>query len=854
MSPLPAWIGAAFGMLLALTTGSQAGVPLPFPAAVPVAAAALVTPSMSPVVTEPSCAPGWSEPDTSYRHSILASVVSNGPDAWAVGLTTVSEDPRYPLAVHWDGTSWVQMPIEQSRHEQALFGLDRSPTGRMWAAGYRTRSSLYYPMMMRWNGTTWAVASLGAVSSRGGALLSVRARSDALTWAVGYKIGKSGQRPLAIRRVGTGWQDASPGIPAAATGVLMDIDARSSNDAWGVGWIVDRGAPKPYLAHWNGAHWTRGHPVEAGSEGALTSVAMIGPHDVWAVGYRVSGGVYRPTVQHWDGHSWRLVAFPIVTSTVAMLRGVQIDVAGRPVVVGTRWDTDTKSWRGLAARREDGVWQLMDAPPMLGGSEFRDLATRPAGDAWVVGATGAQSLAIQVCTEPTDGTGPVDGGPTPSPTPGVIPSAIPDASVPPTMSPDPIMDPSPAASPMVSPVVSPLPSASVAPIASQMPSPPPLAPRGGPVVARDVTAAAGLTLETSSYGAVRADFNVDGWPDLFIGRHSNPGWMVFNDGHGFADAPGVSIPRRDRHGCTSGDVNGDGLPDLYCANGAFHGAGFKGNELYLQQPDGTFLDEAMAMHATDPFGRGRLTALFDLDHDQYADLFLADRPARPDGLPSLDRVLANPHGDGYVGQSVAGFDASGGADCLRAADLNHDGWQDIVLCERAMDRTNAYGIRILRNMHGRLVDITAGSGIEKRQAVDAIVTDVNGDHQLDIVEVTPFSLRIHLQHNGRFTLGYERPLTDGVAVAAGDVDRDGDRDLYVVQGTRAKQRNDLMLINRGDGRGFSQLPLPQATGGSAESVTAIDYDRNGLTDFLVLNGKGALNPGPVQLIAFFPKE
>ena len=41
--------------------------------------------------------------------------------------------------------------------------------------------------------------------------------------------------------------------------------------------------------------------------------------------------------------------------------------------------------------------------------------------------------------------------------------------------------------------------------------------------------------------------------------------------------------------------------------------------------------------------------------------------------------------------------------------------------------------------------------------------------------------------------------------------------------------------------------------GSAESVTAIDYDKNGLMDFLVLNGKGADNPGPVQLIAFFPR-
>jgi FG-GAP-like repeat len=171
-----------------------------------------------------------------------------------------------------------------------------------------------------------------------------------------------------------------------------------------------------------------------------------------------------------------------------------------------------------------------------------------------------------------------------------------------------------------------------------------------------------------------------------------------------------------------------------------------------------------------------------------------------------------------------------------------------------MDRPGTYGLHILRNVKGRLVDVTATSGISKRQAVDAIAVDVDGDHQLDLVEVTPYELRIHFRRHGRYVLGYTRPLKDGVAVAAGDVDGDGDKDLYIVQGTRTKQRPDLLLRNRGDGRGFSPMAVPRALDGSAESVTALDYDHNGLTDFLVLNGKGALYPGPVQLLAFFPRK
>ena len=48
------------------------------------------------------------------------------------------------------------------------------------------------------------------------------------------------------------------------------------------------------------------------------------------------------------------------------------------------------------------------------------------------------------------------------------------------------------------------------------------------------------------------------------------------------------------------------------------------------------------------------------------------------------------------------------------------------------------------------------------------------------------------------------------------------------------------------------MPIPQARDGSAELVIATDHDRNGLTDFVVLNGRGSLRAGPIQLIAFYP--
>ena len=162
------------------------------------------------------------------------------------------------------------------------------------------------------------------------------------------------------------------------------------------------------------------------------------------------------------------------------------------------------------------------------------------------------------------------------------------------------------------------------------------------------------------------------------------------------------------------------------------------------------------------------------------------------------------------------------------------------------------GIRVLRNVKGRLVDVTARTGIPVANVVDAVIADVNRDHMPDIIQITPWELRIWIRRGGRYVPGYHRTLTSAVAVAAGDVNGDGAADLYVAQGTGDKQVPDLMLLNSGGGWRFRSMPIPQARTGSAEAVVALDHDRNGLTDFLVLNGRGSLRAGPVQLIAFYP--
>ncbi|HEY8660360.1 MAG TPA: VCBS repeat-containing protein [Hanamia sp.] len=134
-------------------------------------------------------------------------------------------------------------------------------------------------------------------------------------------------------------------------------------------------------------------------------------------------------------------------------------------------------------------------------------------------------------------------------------------------------------------------------------------------------------------GVAIGDINNDGLPDIYFTANSyghnklylNKGNFQFED---ITDAAGVAGTADWCSGVTMADVNGDGLLDIYvCAIANTHG--LKGhNELFINNGNNTFTESA-AKYGLDFSGFSTQAAFFDYDHDGDLDCYLLNQSQYP---------------------------------------------------------------------------------------------------------------------------------------------------------------------------------------------------------------------------------
>jgi hypothetical protein len=346
---------------------------------------------------------------------------------------------------------------------------------------------------------------------------------------------------------------------------------------------------------------------------------------------------------------------------------------------------------------------------------------------------------------------------------------------------------------------------------------------------------------TLSYQSTVADLNGDGRDDYLVSRLGELNTHTsLQQADGSFVPTSFTFPQLDRHGCAAGDVNGDSRVDLYCTIGGNRGESLsKSNELWIAQPDGTYVNQASAWGVDDPYGRGRRAVLFDFNKDGLLDLYVANFGPRPDGRRSENMLFQNT-GTSFVEEPV-GATGPWGTSCAEDVDWDKDGNRDLLVCGSQLHLFhNSAGTGL--NLNDSLLGTSSINWPE-----DATLGDLNGDGLPDLVVVTASELQVRLNRGSGAIFGQvdkSMPLVDAKGVTIGDFTGDGIPDIYVVQGyANGTNADDLLLA----GPTWLQVASIQAEVGTGCSVSPIQVA--GTPAALVTNGFNVTR-GPIQLVSY----
>jgi hypothetical protein len=367
----------------------------------------------------------------------------------------------------------------------------------------------------------------------------------------------------------------------------------------------------------------------------------------------------------------------------------------------------------------------------------------------------------------------------------------------------------------------------------------------GPVVFQNVAGQAGLTswrhqagtsqkrviLEAKGPGVCLLDYNHDGWLDIYLvngstydamaGKITPPHAALFRNNHDgtFTNVASFAGVENDRwgYGCTVGDFNNDGWPDIYVTN-------YGKNRLYRNNHDGTFTDVAeQAGVALDSWSTG--ATFGDYDGDGNLDLFVG-------GYIHLDLKnlpLSGSRGAGYGFCQYRGVEVMCGPRGLEGA---HD---------------HLYH----NNGNGTFTDVSKKLGVNDPDgyyALGALFADVNNDGKPDLLvanDSTPNYLYIN-KGNGTFeddsySSGYALNQSGreaaNMGIAAGDYMNNGHLDI--VNTTFA---DDYNILFQNDGKGnFNDVSYEAGIAASSIPFVSfgdgfLDYDNDGWLDLLIVNG------------------
>lgn len=362
----------------------------------------------------------------------------------------------------------------------------------------------------------------------------------------------------------------------------------------------------------------------------------------------------------------------------------------------------------------------------------------------------------------------------------------------------------------------------------------------------DVTKASGLLGFHPSQTAAWADFNNDGWLDVYIGNETTPGeethpcQLFINNKNGtfteMAARAGCAIVKFVK-GVTAGDYDNDGRPDIFVS-------ALNGNKILLRNvsdKDGVrFEDVSEKAGLTHNLTRTFPTWFWDYDNDGWLDILVcgyefsqslsyyagAEAVDLPVGNSGKVFLFRNKH-DGTFEEvsSKVGLHSMAFAMGSNFGDIDNDGYLDFYLGTGNPQLKSAVPNKLFKNIGGeRFLDITTAArvgNIQKGHAVSFADLDNDGDEDIYIkmggaYTADAFENELYLNpgqtSNHWVNLTFQGRVSNKAAIGAR---------IKVTFFENGKERSVFRDVNSGGS--FGSNPLRQHIGvGQAASIDQVD--------------------------------
>jgi Tfp pilus assembly protein PilF len=398
-------------------------------------------------------------------------------------------------------------------------------------------------------------------------------------------------------------------------------------------------------------------------------------------------------------------------------------------------------------------------------------------------------------------------------------------------------------------------------------------------------------VETMIAGVAVFDYDNDGWPDIFVANGAAVSSLekvetsfrnrLFRNNHDgtFTDVTEQAGLAGEGYsmGVAAADFDNDGWTDLFVT-------GVSGNRLYRNQGDGTFAEVTARAGLASNGGWSIAAGWFDYDRDGRLDLFVvryvAWSPAtepycglfeagyrtycHPKYYGSLPNALYHNEGQGKfrdVSQESGIAAYAGKGMGVVFGDYDGDGWPDVFV---ANDTVPNFLFHNERN--GRFTEVAEQAGVAFNEdggvnsSMGADFRDYDNDGREDLIVTALSNERFTLYRNlgggmfgdasGASGISGDSLPWSGWSTGMFDFNNDGLKDLFIAAGNvndnserissvKSRQPN-LVFLNRGDGT-FQMQSLP---GEALHRGAAFgDFDKDGRIDVVATR----LNEAPLVL-------